>query len=314
MPTNPKITIDGNLSDWTADERIDNPANAVAGYALYGTVQDNTYFIAIQSTAATDPVIGAGTTLWLNTDQNTGTGYSPFGSIGADYNVTFDASGIHTFTPARRARPSSALRRLLIRYRPMARASKLPYRVRRSLQRVDQRQPPSISRLNSTTRPATHPELFIFRVTTATRNTQSRIPRPCWRRRPRTRSPLSIRTPAPISISTRPPIPICSWPRRTRPEWPACRMTSLTSRKLTNINNLIGYDALIFPAMADVNTSQLPAIMSTLKSAVSDYHISIITAGDFLTNDQTGAALPGNSYANMESLLGLARYHGGEQR
>ena len=58
MPTNPKITIDGNLSDWTADERIDNPANAVAGYALYGTVQDNTYFIAIQATAATDPVIG----------------------------------------------------------------------------------------------------------------------------------------------------------------------------------------------------------------------------------------------------------------
>ena len=74
--------------------------------------------------------------------------------------------------------------------------------------------------------------------------------------------------------------------------------------QLTNINNLIGYDALIFPSMADVNTAQLPAIMSTLTSAVYNYHIGIITSGDFLTNDQTGAALPGNSYANMETLLG----------
>ena len=35
------------------------------------------YLIAIQATAATDPVIGAGTTIWLNTDQNNATGYTP---------------------------------------------------------------------------------------------------------------------------------------------------------------------------------------------------------------------------------------------
>ncbi len=57
--------------------------------------------------------------------------------------------------------------------------------------------------------------------------------------------------------------------------------------------------------MANVNTAQLPAIMSALTSAVYNYHIGIITSGNFLTNDQTGAALPGNSYANMETLLGL---------
>jgi hypothetical protein len=74
--------------------------------------------------------------------------------------------------------------------------------------------------------------------------------------------------------------------------------------------NLIGYDEIIFPAMADVNTAQLPAIMSTLTSAVYNYHISLITSGDFLTNDQTGAALP-SPYANMETLLGLTRASGG---
>ncbi len=81
--------------------------------------------------------------------------------------------------------------------------------------------------------------------------------------------------------------------------------------QLTNINNLIGYDAIIFPSMADVNTAELPAIMSTLTSAVYNYHIGIITAGDFLTNDQTGAPLPGNAYSNMETLLGLQRVSGG---
>ena len=84
--------------------------------------------------------------------------------------------------------------------------------------------------------------------------------------------------------------------------------------QLTNINNLIGYDAMIFPSMADVNTAQLPAIMSTLTSAVYNYHIGIITAGDFLTNDQTGAALPGNAYSNMETLLGLQRVQRRQQR
>ena len=80
--------------------------------------------------------------------------------------------------------------------------------------------------------------------------------------------------------------------------------------QLTNVNNLIGYDALIFPAMTNVNTAQLPAIMSALTSAVYDHHIGVITSGDFLTNDQNGAALA-NPYGGMQTLLGLARASGG---
>ena len=74
--------------------------------------------------------------------------------------------------------------------------------------------------------------------------------------------------------------------------------------QLTNVNNLIGYDALIFPAMTNVNTAQLPAIMSALTSAVYDYHIPIITSGDFLTNDQTGAALRRQSLRQHGDLAG----------
>src|SRR4051812_9201256 len=87
--TKPTITIDGNFSDWVASELITTPSNFVPGYSLYGTVQNDSYFIAIDAALATDPVIGAGTTIWLNTDQNTAAGSSPFGSTGAEYTVTY---------------------------------------------------------------------------------------------------------------------------------------------------------------------------------------------------------------------------------
>ena len=48
--------------------------------------------IGIDATNPADPVIGPGTTIYLNTDQNTATGFSPTfapGAVGADYEVQF---------------------------------------------------------------------------------------------------------------------------------------------------------------------------------------------------------------------------------
>ena len=52
--------------------------------------------IAIEAAVTTDPVIAAGTFIYLNTDQNTATGFSPFGIVGAEYYVQFsaDVSGV----------------------------------------------------------------------------------------------------------------------------------------------------------------------------------------------------------------------------
>ena len=63
--------------------------------------------------------------------------------------------------------------------------------------------------------------------------------------------------------------------------------------------------------MPDVNTAQLPAIMSALTSAVNNYHIGIITAGDFLTNDQTGAALPATPTPTWRPCWASHRVSGG---
>ena len=89
-----QITLDGSFSDWPATDMVMNPGNTVSGYQVYGALLNdatlgNTYVIGLDATVATDPAIGAGTVIYLNTDQNATTGYSPFGSVGAEYEVQF---------------------------------------------------------------------------------------------------------------------------------------------------------------------------------------------------------------------------------
>ena len=79
----------------------------------------------------------------------------------------------------------------------------------------------------------------------------------------------------------------------------------LTEADLTNVAKLSQYSALIFPDMENVQSGQVASIVSALSHVVYDYHVPIITAGNFLTNDQNGTALPGNSYANMQALLNV---------
>ena len=79
----------------------------------------------------------------------------------------------------------------------------------------------------------------------------------------------------------------------------------LTEADLTNVAKLSQYSALIFPSFQDVQSSQASAIASALQEVVSTYHVPIITAGDFMTNDQTGAVLSSTPFADMQSILGV---------
>src|SRR6185312_10166476 len=305
------ISVNGSFSDWNSAERIDNPANAVAGYALYGTADPNNYYIGIQATIGTDPVIGAGTTLWLNTDQNTATGYSPFASIGADYNVTPDASGVpHLYTGAA---GQNLVSTTPLTYALSSDGKSLEIAIPRSLVTpVSGSAPTSIS------------------VAAVLNNVGGNSPTAVYLPSDYTSPEYTITDPA--TLITRTPTHKVAivysdtsaklyfsqtaysdlfMAAQNQARMAGVSYDVIDESKLTDIKNLVNYDALIFPAMHDVNTAQLPAIMSTLTSAVQNYHIGIITSGDFLTNDQTGAALPGNSYANMQALVGLNRYTGG---
>src|SRR5690242_16131501 len=107
------ITLDGTFADWPATDMVMTAANPATGYQVYGAFLNdatlgNTYVIGIDATASTDPVIGAGTIIYLNTDQNNTTGYSlSWTKVGAEYEVQFarDTTGalqayLYSVTPA----------------------------------------------------------------------------------------------------------------------------------------------------------------------------------------------------------------------
>ena len=64
----------------------------VTGYEVYGQYTGNAFVFALRAPAGVK--IGANTTSWLNTDQNTSTGYQIWGwAGGAEYNVNIGADG-----------------------------------------------------------------------------------------------------------------------------------------------------------------------------------------------------------------------------
>lgn len=75
---------------------------------------------------------------------------------------------------------------------------------------------------------------------------------------------------------------------------------------LLDLENIINYDALIFPYNANANLADSPAIIDNLYDAVSLYGIGIITSGDWFTNDEHGSVLNSAApYLTMQRLLGV---------
>lgn len=69
----------------------------------------------------------------------------------------------------------------------------------------------------------------------------------------------------------------------------------LTEADLLDPANLAAYDAIIFPAFSHAQAAEVETITASLMTAMQDYGVGLIAAGNFLTNDESGAALPGDS-------------------
>jgi hypothetical protein len=80
---------------------------------------------------------------------------------------------------------------------------------------------------------------------------------------------------------------------------------------LTILENIMNYDALIFPYNANVQSALLDSIVSNLHDAVYHYGIGIITADNWFTNDENGTAIRPSAYQTMTQVLGLRRLGGG---
>jgi serralysin len=84
----------------------------------------------------------------------------------------------------------------------------------------------------------------------------------------------------------------------------------ITESDLKNLDKLVNYDALVFPSFAHVNKADLSAIENSLTQAIAKYGIGTIAAGEFMTNDENGAAFD-DPYSRMRNLLGIQRTAGG---
>ena len=305
------ITLDGTFSDWPAADIVTNPANVAAGYQIYGAFLNdatlgNTYVIGIDATAATDPVIGLGATIYLNTDQNDATGYDlSFANIGAEYEVQFAYGSNAALEPFLYSVTAAGVTT------PLNGGAPLDYGLSSNGESVEIAIPQALL----TPAGGTAPTSINFVALNGSQGLPSDLagdPQYTITDTATLAAQVPTHKVAIVYSDTSAALYFSQtayddlfMAAQNQARMAGVQYDIIDELQLTNINNLIGYDAIIFPSMADVNTAQLPAIMSTLESAVYNYHISIITSGNFLTNDQTGAALPGNPYANMETLLGL---------
>ena len=296
--SNSGIQIDGQKSDWNSDDRMDlDPVNAVDGAELYGRYEDSKYKFLIHDFNRT---IGSGTTIWLNTDQNYNTGHKIWGYAGgAEYNINFFTDG-------------------------------KPY-----LYKDSDGQTFVLGPLNfATSADATGGSIMEIEVDEAAIgtpsgeaigllfdvNNNSYLPRSYWPntndyelKRQTSTAPIAIvysatseaqffdsKAYAQLFMSVQSQAIMAGLP-----------FDLLTEDDLLDLSKITKYKTIVFPYFANVKTSLLPGIEQNLNTAVSQYNVGIVTAGNLMTNSETGASLPGDAYARMKSLMGVTRIDGG---
>ena len=294
-------TVGTLATDWTDAERIDVSSNlTVADYKLYGRYTNNTYKIRLESTSR---VIGTGSTVWLNTDNNVSTGYSIFGFAGGEeYNVNFYTDGKpYLYTSAAGetyvtgpltyasapngasgsvveieipenliGTPSGTAIQLLLDvnntdYLPTYYSASTAYSLPR----------------NTTTTTSTDRRLgIVYSATSAAR---------FW----------DMKNYSQLFMSAQAQAMMAGIP-----------YDLLSETDLTDLTKLKKYSALVFPYFQYVPAASLSTIETNLTQASTQYKIGIIAAGDFMTNDAAGNALSGDPYSRMKNLLGIARVNG----
>ena len=87
--------LDGHFDDWSNVDLL----HQENGHQLYGRLQNGVFYLALKSASL---AIGPGTTVWLDTDLDSSTGYQVWGfAVGAEYNVNiYDDNIPHLYTGA----------------------------------------------------------------------------------------------------------------------------------------------------------------------------------------------------------------------
>ncbi|GAB4542593.1 MAG: hypothetical protein Tsb0014_35480 [Pleurocapsa sp.] len=294
------ITLDGNLGDWTSSERLDFlPGLSQSGYEVYGKIAGDAYVFAIKSDGT---AIGAGTTVWLDTDQDASTGYQIFGIAGgAEYNVNFFTDGQpYLYTGAAAENLSAGV---------------LDHAYDATQQIVEFAVP--LSRIEDTT-PGVNVLMDVNNQVFLPGNYASQKYTIATNEPLPPRTDVSKKVGIVFSQTTAdqffglPDVEVnrTAYSQLFMSVQEEVMMAGipfdlLTEADLKDINKLANYDTLIFPSIRNVAQADVQAIQDTLTDAVYQYNIGLVAAGDFMTNDETGAVHGGDPYYRMKTLLGV---------
>jgi Ca2+-binding RTX toxin-like protein/peptidoglycan/xylan/chitin deacetylase (PgdA/CDA1 family) len=262
----------------------------VPGYEVYGKLTGDHYVVAIKS----DTVIGAGTTAWFNVDQNAATGYQIFGnSGGAEYNVNIGTGGqIGLYS----GNAGETLIQAALQNGVSADGKVVEFAVAKSAMGGATGSVNVLVDVNDQT------YLPVDYVNQFTIRDGSVLPPPA-NDGLKVAIVYSETTAAKyFDLTAYSQLFMAAQSQATMAGVP---FDVLSEDDLTDALKLASYDAIVFPSFSHVPDGQLAAIEGALKSAVYDYGVSLIAAGDFMTNDAAGNSLPGDSYARMKTLLGV---------
>lgn len=283
------VTVDGDLSDWAATERLDLPPwQGINGNALYGTYEDATYYIAVTSP---DLTAGSSITLWLNSDQDSSTGYQIWGFAGGiEYNAHFIIDSLGgLFTGGAGENPVAELNYAV---GPDGIEVEIPEHL------LDT---PAdginlLVNINNTTYLPSDYSLYQYTISNEVFPSRTN---------PNKQIGIVYSETTATNFSDLFLYSQLFMAMQHQAMMAGIPFDILTEADLMNVGNIVNYDAIIMPYFANIPQENLNAVAETLHEAVYRYNIGLITAGDFLTNDELNNALPGNPYERLNELFGV---------
>ncbi len=293
------ITLNGNLADWKQIDRLDyQPGVAQAGYQIFGKNTADGYVFAVDSAVA----VGANTTIWLDTDQNRSTGFQIFGatptSAGAEYNINIAADGnAYLYT-------GGAGQNIVARVDAKLSADGKQWEVgvNKNLLSVNGTDINVLADVNNTT--------FLPGDYSRSPLTVSSTPLP-------TRTDLSKKVGIVYSETSankffdKKAYNQLFANAQNQAMQAGVNFDILTETDLKDLSKVVQYDSLVFAGFANVKSADVSSIENVLTQASAKYGVGLIAAGDFMTNDETGAALAGDPYQRLKNLFDVNRTGGG---